>query len=233
MFDLPSSRELHRLLSTRRLAIRVASGLDRRTRVRLQVDCDTLVARLGRLDRDLDRLSSERRSTVESLDEFRDRLWPIVEWQHGRRPPRLDEEPLPPVVADPVWLYGPALRSVCLTLLRRHGPLCLRDLHALLHRYGFALLTHSPVRVLSDSLGYECEQGRAERVSRGVYRVHPRFRPPRGGFGSEPIGPEPPVLPTRPHDPEPVSGHPAWNDPEPGQTSGSPDDSEPTPGQDP
>jgi hypothetical protein len=179
-----------RHLSLRRLALRHAAGLDRPTRVRVQIERDERIARLRQLDEELDRLAADRRELVDRLEDDRDRLYPPVPFVAGRRPPAHDQPPLPPQVTDPVLLGGRRLRSVALGLLRRHGPLALRDLHALLHWYGFAIDSPTPVRALADALGYEHEQGRAVRVRRGVYRAAGPL-PRRGRHGRPDLGPHP------------------------------------------
>lgn len=196
----PTAHQLNRLLSQQNLFIRITSGLDRRTRLQLQIACEERLAAIRSIDNELDHLARKRRQLVSELSQARDDLWPAIPWKKGRRPPDFDEDPLPPVVEEPIWLFGRTLRSVCITILHRHGELPLRDLHALLHHYGFALATKYPVRVLSDAMGYECEQGRAARVRRGVYRAAAGHRPRPGRFGAEPLGP--------------VTAHPTWPAPD-------------------
>lgn len=76
---------------------------------------------------------------------------------------------LPPLSERPTPLWGRRLRSVCLALLRRAGPLILPEIHALLHHHGYRIDSSNPVKTLSDALAYEVEQGRAVRLERGVY----------------------------------------------------------------
>jgi hypothetical protein len=67
---------------------------------------------------------------------------------------------------------------VCLAILSALGPQALPDLHAMLHRAGFAVANDLPVKALADALGYEADGGRARRVSRGVYALMPGTRLP-------------------------------------------------------
>ena len=119
--DIPSAHRLNRLLSNRMLLNRMEAGLDRSTRLRLQLDCDSIVAQVRSIDDQLDDLSTRRRSLTTRLGDIRDELYPPIAWKRGRRPPTIDGDMLPPVVDDPDWLWGRRLRSVCLTLLRLYG----------------------------------------------------------------------------------------------------------------
>ena len=64
---------------------------------------------------------------------------------------------------------GRRLRAVALTILRRHGMLTLRDLHGLIHAYGYCVHGSHPAKNLADAMAYEVEQGRADRIERGRY----------------------------------------------------------------
>src|SRR5699024_6219871 len=130
-------------------------------RIERQTDRDALLHRLGQIDERLLSLSDERRGIVAALADIRDELYPVVPWCHGRRPPDLDAGPLPPVAADATAISGRHLRATCLAILRRHGPTSLRELHGLLHRYGYAVHAAHPVTCLSDAMAYEVEQRRA------------------------------------------------------------------------
>jgi hypothetical protein len=140
-------------------------------RVERQVERDALVHRLHEVDRTMEELSRERIAIVDELAHLRDQLYPPIPWCNGRRPPDLDTAPLPPAPEGSESLTGRALRGACLEILRRHGRLPLRQLHGLLHRYGYVVGSRRPVQALSDALRHEVHAGRARRVERGVYEV--------------------------------------------------------------
>ena len=125
---------------------------------------------------------------MDALTELREQLYPPVPWAKGRRPPDVDRSPLPPATEGSQAISGRDLRITCLTILRRHGALCLPELHGLLHRYGYLIAATRPVTALSDAMAYEVEHGRARRVERGVYeatdRPDPKLRtaPPLDAF---------------------------------------------------
>ncbi len=175
--------------------LRRASGLSLWVRVERQADRDALLHRLERIDDRLEELSEERRAVVGALAALRDELYPPVPWSKGRRPPDVDTSPLPPATEGSQALTGRDLRATCLAILRRHGPLTLRELHGLLHRYGYVVGARRPVTALSDAMAYEVERRRARRVERGVYKAadpraprqrRARRRPPE--LASEPHG---------------------------------------------
>lgn len=88
------------------------------------------------------------------------------------------------------------LRSVCLTILRRHGPQRLRDLHGLLHCYGYFVASVRPVQRSGDAMAYEERCGRARRVARGTYEaVADAPEPPRPGWWGPSPEPDPRPLP--------------------------------------
>src|SRR5690606_33034607 len=122
-------------------------------------------------DADLVDLSSRRITLLDRLDSYRETLWPVVGYAKGRRPPAHDQAPLSPIEADARPLWGRRLRSTCLAVLRRYGPLRLRDLHELLHLHGYQIASPKPVQALGDAMAYERDEGRAIRVRRGVYDV--------------------------------------------------------------
>ncbi|MBK5224543.1 MAG: hypothetical protein JJE52_17035 [Acidimicrobiia bacterium] len=185
--------QLNRDLSQRLITVRYHAGLDRRTRLNLQLQRDDQLACIDQVDAQLAALAGQRQALVSDAHDLHDRLWPVVPWKKGRRPPRLDQTDLPPVVHHPIPLFGRRLRSVCLTILARHGAQRLRDLHGLLHLYGFVIAAEAPVRVLADALGYEHDRQRAQRVRRGVYALHPGFRPRRGRHGRVDLPPMAPL----------------------------------------
>lgn len=154
-------------------------------RHRLLIDRAETIDRLRELDATLEALSAERRAILDSLDALRERLWPVDPSMKGRRPPAHDERVIAPAAFDDRPLSGRRLRSTCLAILRRHGAQRLRDLHDLLHRYGYSVSGPQPVKTLADAMGYERDSGRAIRVRRGVYDVD--RRPRRGGSRSMPL----------------------------------------------
>jgi hypothetical protein len=187
--DLPPPRDRRRVRSGRGSIydVRRASGLRLRQRVQLQTTRDELVADLRVVDEQLDALSRQRRDLVDQLADLRDTLYPPIPWCHGRRPPAIDVAPLPPATPAAESLVGRPLRAACLEILRRHGALPLRELHGLLHRYGYVIGSRRPVAALSDAMRHEVQAGRARRLERGVYglpdtpdrRNRRKPRPPR------------------------------------------------------
>jgi hypothetical protein len=167
----------------RLLTNRMASDLRPPERLGRQIDRDALLVELSTIDRELAALHSRRVGLLTPLEELRDELWPRVERYRGRRPEPAGEPALDPLPADHRYLWGRSLRASCLAILRRHGRLSLRDLHSLLHLYGYGIAGAHPVKLLADSMAYETRRGRARRVERGVYEIDPRFRPRRGRFG--------------------------------------------------
>ena len=93
--------------------IRYASSLNRSVRVHMQTERDALLTSLTQLDDELQELSAKRREILRNLGDLRDRLWPRVDWCHGRRPPRDDQPPLPPLNDDTTVLSGRPLRNAC------------------------------------------------------------------------------------------------------------------------
>jgi hypothetical protein len=126
---------------------------------------------LAAIDTELEALLARRRRCLADLADTRAQLCRRWGTRNIRRDPMVDEAPLPPPVVDAEPLWGTDLRAVCLRLLRRHGPQRLRDLHGLLHCYGFVVDSVRPVQRLADALAYECAHGRAQRVRRGVYEA--------------------------------------------------------------
>lgn len=143
----------------------------RRTFTQARADHRQAHEHLAAIDTELEALLSRRRRCLGDLADARAQLCRRWGDRHIRRRPMVDEAPLPPPVADAEPLWGTDLRAVCLRVLRRHGPQRLRDLHGLLHCYGFAVDSRRPVQRLADALAYECAQGRAQRVRRGVYEA--------------------------------------------------------------
>lgn len=155
---------------------------------------------LAAVDDELEVLCARRRAAVVGLVRLRPRLWPALMHKHGRRRGRVDEVPLPPIPPGAIPVGGTDLREVCLGLLRRHGPCALRELHGLLHRYGYRVDSDRPVQRLADAMAYEVRHDRCHRVERGVYAAVAAEEPARGGGGSES------ALPLQPL---------PWSDPDP------------------
>jgi hypothetical protein len=139
---------------------------------------------LRSIDGTLEALVDERLACLDVLVDCSDQLRIRFGSRHARRRPGIDEAPFPepPPAARP--LDGLGLRSVALTILRRHGPQRLRDLHGLVHLYGYRIDSARPVQRLGDAMAYEVRQGRVERLERGVYGPVPsgtgpeRYVPP-------------------------------------------------------
>ena len=172
--------------------LRHHAGIPRRQRVELHTHRDAALHRLSVIDDQLDRLSAERVELLDELETLRDRLWPVNPAWKCRRPPALDRCPLPPAPSGATVARAGDLRTLCLVLLGRNGPLALPDLHALIHRYGHVIVGDHPVKALADAMRYEVRCGRAVRVARGVYDLDPELRArglPRwpGGLGEPPV----------------------------------------------
>ncbi len=133
---------------------------------------------LDELDREAIEWSARRHALVTEIDHIHDQLWPRFERWHGRRPPRPDHPLLPALEPHADVVGGRRLRAVAITILRRHGLLSLRDLHGLIHAYGYCVYGTHPAKNLADAMGYEVEQGRADRIERGRYQAADR-RPGR------------------------------------------------------
>jgi hypothetical protein len=138
---------------------------------RLFAEEDRLRADIDDVDRQLVELTERRRHLLDDLGRLHEELRPPWRDTAGRRRRRVShEEPLPPTAESPIWLWGRELRAVCLSLLRRaQASLTLRQLHGLIHRTGYAISHHHPVKALADALGHESDVGRAVRVARGTY----------------------------------------------------------------
>jgi hypothetical protein len=141
-----------------------------RKRQQLEREYAELGRRIDELDQELSRLSSQRHAIQRERRTLRGRLCTNLS-QRGRRAARDGSEALPPVEHDATFLWGRRLRARCREILRRRGTLPLSELHAELHRSGYAVASQHPVKTLGDALGYDADEGRVERVSRGVYRL--------------------------------------------------------------
>jgi hypothetical protein len=134
---------------------------------------DQLRARLDEVDAELVALTEERRELLQGIRDVHDRIRPAWSHTRGRRRRQVaQEEPLPPTPVKPTWVFGRDLRAICLAFLSRaRAALTLRQLHALLHRSGYAIDHRLPVKVLADALGYEADHGRVRRVQRATYTL--------------------------------------------------------------
>ncbi|HEU5085608.1 MAG TPA: hypothetical protein VFU14_19870 [Acidimicrobiales bacterium] len=177
---------------------------------------------LAAVDDELEVLCARRRAAVDGLVRLRPRLWPAVHHKHGRRRGRVDEVPLPPIPPGAIPVGGTDLRAVCVGLLRRHGPCALRELHGLLHRYGYRIDSDRPVQRLADAMAYEVAQERCRRIVRGVYAAVGEEPARAGTEGPSPVQPlpwsdpdrdRPQVDPVVIDDPERWSGG-AWPSPD-------------------
>lgn len=181
--DRPGRPPLGRVRPKGQYLFRWNSHLQGRDRVEVQVRRDNALVKLAALDYRLKTIADERISLLHELEELRDELWPPMLDCRVARPPAFDEVPIPPARANAIQVNGKHLRWICLVLLARHGQQELRDIHALLHQYGYRIAHHHPVKALADALGFEADRGRAQRVRRGVYALAEGFRPRRGRHG--------------------------------------------------
>lgn len=133
----------------------------------------TSMQHLDALDRALEVLTARRREVLGRLGEYRTRLWPGMQGRHHRKTCRLEDEPMPPAAVDAVALWGGDLRRVMTAIVRRHGDITLRELHGLIHRYGYTVDSVRPVQRLADAAAFEVRHGRMERIRRGVYGPGP------------------------------------------------------------
>ena len=125
------------------------------------------------LDRELEVLTARRRAVLGRLRDYRTRLWPGMRGRHHRKTCRLEDEPMPPAALDAVPLWGGDLRRVMTAIVRRHGDVTLRELHGLIHCYGYTVDSVRPVQRLADAAAFEVRHGRMERIDRGVYGPGP------------------------------------------------------------
>ena len=174
--------------------------------------------RVRAIDATIEDLVDERLVCLDVLVDCRDQLRPNWSSRHNRRRATVDEAPFPDAPPRARPLHGVELRSVALTLLRRHGAQRLRDLHGMLHLYGYRIDSERPVQRLGDAMAYELRQGRVERLERGVYEAttpHPgpdRYAPPPLDLDA-PLPWERPVTdPGPPHlDPDLAQDHELWS----------------------
>ncbi len=148
-----------------------------------ELHADQMV-RVRAIDEVIESLVDERLACLDVLVDCRDQLRPRWGRRHSRRRSSVDEAPFPEATNEARPVEGVGLRSVALTILRRHGPQRLRDLHGLIHLYGYRIESVRPVQRLGDAMAYELRQGRVVRLERGVYEAvepHPgptRYVPP-------------------------------------------------------
>lgn len=121
------------------------------------------------LDAELAALAARRRTAVERVAAYRDRLWERSARRYHQRSWAPGETPIPPPIADAEPLDGAALRRVALSILSRHGTQPLSEIRGLIHRYGYVVAGRRPVQRLADALAHEMRAGRAIRHARGVY----------------------------------------------------------------
>ena len=163
--------------------VRRAARLGCVERQLLNQDRQNLVDRLDALDAVAVDWMQQRREALVDAEDIHEALWPTVECDWGRRPPRPGRSPLAPQAVAPRPVRGAVLRSVCMALLRLHEELTLVEMHTLLHLYGYEVEGRAPVKALADRMRYEVLEGRATRPRRGTYRIvgppSPRHVDPR------------------------------------------------------
>ena len=164
----PSPRFLHEDPYS---AARYAAGLPWIDRHMLDKRRQVIVDDLDALDAEGVEWMRRRRTVLNDALAMHEKLWPTLPGGWARRPPRPDQAPLPPCESDARPVRGVELRATSLRILDRHHLLCLRELHVLLHLYGFVIDSRTPVKALGDALGHEARAGRVERVARGWYRA--------------------------------------------------------------
>jgi hypothetical protein len=142
---------------------------------------DQLRDEIRQLDQQMLDLAARRQTLLDRAKRLHHEIRPTYASCRGRRRRNVtDEAPLPPVAANPTHVMGRELRALCLTFLQQAGrALALRELHAQIHRAGYAIFHPHPVKALADALGHEADAQRCRRVRRGVYSLN--SRPPSLG----------------------------------------------------
>ena len=158
-------------------ALRRVAALAPTVRLGLETERAALEAALDDSDREFLVWFEHRRALLARALELHDELWPRAAG-HARRPPKPDERWLPPLPCPARRTSGAGLRISCQAFLQRFGTCSLVELHMLLHAHGYEIDSAKPVQALADALGYEADQGRCDRVDRGVYRTRLQDRPP-------------------------------------------------------
>ncbi len=138
-------------------------------RAKVVATCDELLDEIEAVDEQLALWAAHRRRLVAELQEHRELILPKLSKLSGRRVMPDGNVYLGPVPDDVPALWGRRLRASCMRLLMASGTLTLTELHVLLHQHGLRIDSAQPVKALADAMAYECEQGRARRVARGVY----------------------------------------------------------------
>jgi hypothetical protein len=140
---------------------------------RLFAEEDQLRDEIRQLDQQMLDLAARRQHLLQRVRAVHNEIRPIHAICRGRRRRHVTYEPgLPPIVERPTLVSGRELRALCLVFLRQAArALSLRDLHAQLHRAGYAVHHSHPAKALADALGHETDRRRCTRVKRGVYAV--------------------------------------------------------------
>jgi len=165
-----------------------------------QGEYDRLMTEISQVDDSLATLVTRRRNAAAHLSELAERYWPLTEQMRGYKAPSAQELPMPDAWPDAEVVSGRRLRSLCMTLLHRHGPCELSVLHRLLLLHGFMVGSNYPAKALSTAMSYEVKARRARRLARAVYDVRPDFHPRPGRHGAVPLAPGAPWRPGLDHD---------------------------------
>ncbi|MGE0732710.1 MAG: hypothetical protein AB7O92_05380 [Acidimicrobiia bacterium] len=163
-----------------------------RKRAAVEALCAELTTELEEVYRQLIALARRRRDLAAQLTQQRRRLHRRLPWP-GRSPASDGAAQLPPIPHDATYVWGRRLRSTCRAILSRLGQATLVELHATMHRLGFAVASRTPVKALADALGYDADAGHVLRIRRGTYGFPPGARRPTAmRRGGPPIGHVPP-----------------------------------------
>lgn len=155
--------------------LRRRSSIPNTRRERLFAEEDHIRRQLQSIDQHLLNLAEQRQTLLKQLRGIHEQLRPAYRNHRGRRRRHpIHEEPLPPTAPNPTLVIGRELRAICLTILRQAArALSLRDIHAHLHRLGYAIAHPHPTKALADALGHETDHQRCTRPKRGHYAVSP------------------------------------------------------------
>lgn len=140
---------------------------------RLFAEEDQLRTEIRELDQHMLDLAARRQYLLQRVRAVHNEIRPVHAVCRGRRRRHVTcEEALPTIAEQPTLVIGRELRALCLVFLRQAArALSLRDLHAQLHRAGYAIRHAHPAKALADALGHEADRRRCTRVKRGVYAV--------------------------------------------------------------